>query len=379
MGYDFTDHLNVKLEYTHMQYEAQQAGGLTDALFERDPRQSIRERNWFRVNWNLMAATVKYNLSQNAHFNIRGFGLLASREALGILGQINRTDPGQERDLIRGQFKNFGAEARFIKRYSLIDYLPSTLLVGARYYQGYSHAMQGLASDGSGPDFRYLNPDDVEGSDYEFPSRNVAVFAENMFLLSERFNVTPGIRFEHISTRAEGWYKSRNTHPLTGEVLQEEVIEAERNNDRQLVLLGVGAGYKIAGNVELYGNISQNYRSINFTDMQITNPNFRIDPNIRDERGYNADLGLRGSIKGLVFDVTGFYLRYNDRIGLVQRVDEELFNIYRLRTNVADSRTIGCRILCAVQFSRVVGQRFVEVQTICFFQPGLYQGAVYRF
>ena len=27
--------------------------------------------------------------------------------------------------------------------------------------------------------------------------------------------------------------------------------------------------------------------------MQIINPNFQINPNIKDERGYNIDLGVR--------------------------------------------------------------------------------------
>lgn len=357
LRYSFSEDLNIKLEYTHMNYDAQQPGGLTDALFEADPRQSIRERNWFRVNWNLFALTSRYNLTQNAHFNVRLFGLLSRREALGVLGQINRTDPGQERDLISGEFQNIGAEARYIQRYALVDYLPSTALVGVRYYRGFSHAQQGLANDGDGPDFAFLDPGDVSGSDYAFPSENLAVFAENMFLLSERLNITPGIRFEHISTRADGWFKNRNLHPLTGEVLFEETLYDQKRNDRNLLLLGLGAGYKVFRNVEVYANISQNYRSINFTDMQITNPNFRIDPNIRDERGYNADIGLRGGLgEWATFDLSAFYLRYNNRIGLVQRVDDELFNIYRLRTNVADSRTAGF-------------ESFVEVNLHPFFAP----------
>jgi Fe(3+) dicitrate transport protein len=32
---------------------------------------------------------------------------------------------------------------------------------------------------------------------------------------------------------------------------------------------------------------------------------------------------------------------YNDRIGYIQQVDPELFSVYRLRTNVANARTIG--------------------------------------
>ena len=75
-----------------------------------------------------------------------------------------------------------------------------------------------------------------------------------------------------------------------------------------------------------------------------------------DERGYNADLGVRGSLKDvLVFDVSAFYLRYNDRIGLVQRVDYELYNVYRLRTNVADSRTVGIESYAELDLVRLLG------------------------
>lgn len=41
------------------------------------------------------------------------------------------------------------------------------------------------------------------------------------------------------------------------------------------------------------------------------------------------------------FDVSVFYLRYEDRIGSILRVDNENFRIYRYRTNVADSRHVG--------------------------------------
>jgi Fe(3+) dicitrate transport protein len=74
----------------------------------------------------------------------------------------------------------------------------------------------------------------------------------------------------------------------------------------------------------------------------VVNPNFRVDPNLQDERGYTADLGLRGNVAGVFsYDVTGFYLAYANRIGTVLRVDSVLFNVYRFRTNVAESRTVG--------------------------------------
>jgi len=50
--------------------------------------------------------------------------------------------------------------------------------------------------------------------------------------------------------------------------------------------------------------------------MRIVNPNYRVDPNLKDEKGFSADIGFRGTIgEYLSYDLTGFLLSYNDRIG----------------------------------------------------------------
>jgi Fe(3+) dicitrate transport protein len=76
-----------------------------------------------------------------------------------------------------------------------------------------------------------------------------------------------------------------------------------------------------------------------------------IDQNLQDARGYNADLGWRGSVKEyLFFDVGAYYLQYNNRIGLIaqQRTDGTFYN---LRTNVGNSSSKGAELL--VEFSPV--------------------------
>ena len=112
----FSEMGSFSIEFTKMNYLAQQPGGLTDnnliiiqILF--------RTRNWFKVDWNLAAIDFNYELSSSNKINSRTFGLLASRESLGYLDQINRVDPMQERNLISGNFKNIGNETRFIHLY----------------------------------------------------------------------------------------------------------------------------------------------------------------------------------------------------------------------------------------------------------------------
>ncbi|MDX5319922.1 MAG: TonB-dependent receptor, partial [Bacteroidota bacterium] len=117
----------------------------------------------------------------------------------------------------------------------------------------------------------------------------------------------------------------------------------ERSKERSFVIAGLGTQYSLGKALQVYANITQNYRAINFTDLRINNPNFRVDSNLRDERGFTADLGIRGEKAGrLLYDITAFYLSYEGRIGQVLRQGgAPLYLDYRFRTNVADSRTFG--------------------------------------
>ncbi len=320
------------VEYTKQYYLAKQPGGLTDREFIEDPYRSNRARNWFEVDWNLAATSLQYDLSSLSTLKTQFFGLLAHRHALGILGNISRPDnPNEQRDLISGKFKNWGNETRFLHRYMVRDKIWA-LLLGARYYQGYNLSSQGDADTTAAANFVYV---DEENSRYEFPSRNMALFGENIFRINNRFSITPGARLEYIHTRAEGRYPEEITD-LAGNVVFDTTFFETRQNERSFLIGGIGLKYKWHPEMDVYANFSQNYRSINFTDMQIQNSNFRIDPELKDETGFNVDAGLRGSIsRKLNYDISGFVLSYDNRIGEIDRVDENTLIPYRYRTNVA--------------------------------------------
>lgn len=355
VDYQITPKLNINVDLTKMVYEAQQPGGLTDKLFSDDPRQSVRSRNWFSVDWNLAAITATYDLNATTQLNWRNFALQADRSSVGNLERINVFDDGANRTLISGDFQNFGSELRLIKRYK-IGKTDQVLLIGGRAYDGRSNAKQGDGTNGSGPDFEFLNPGNVEGSDYDFKNINYAFFAENIFYFSPKFTITPGIRAEYIATFSDGYYKQRVLDGA-GNLIAETRIDEDDERKRSFVLAGVGMSYKMNSNVEFYGNISQNYRAINFTDLRVTNPNFIVDPNIQDESGYTADAGIRGNWNKLFnYELTGFYLAYRDKIGQVLRADEPpLFIDYRYRSNISDARIFGVEAFGELLISQLVG------------------------
>lgn len=354
--YQVNSKLSLKAEYTLLNYLSQQPGGLTDKQFNENIYAANRTRNWFKVNWNLFAINADYIFSETLKLNVLGFGLNASRDALGYLGRTDRKDDTtSNRNLLTDKYNNLGAEVRLLKRYITFQN-NSHLLIGVRYYKGSTDRKQGDANKSNKAEFTFLNPDNLENSSYLFPSENISLFAENIFQLTSKWNFTPGIRFERISTSSKGYYRLLNKD-LAGNVLLDMKVTDNRINERSIVLLGIGTQYKLNSNIELYTNFSQNYRSINFNDMRVVNPNFQVDPNLKDEKGYTLDGGVRGVLKDvLYYDVSGFLLMYNRRIGTILKVDSITYQIVRYRTNVSDSRNLGVEAFAELDWIKLINR-----------------------
>lgn len=340
IDYKISEKTTIGLDITHMNYLAHQPGGLTDAMFAENPRQTNRERNWFKVNWDLWALHFDHKFNAMSEFNLRVFGLSAYRQSLGFRpNRVATIDDNSERDLIKGDFTNFGAEARYLKRY-FIGKKGVVFLVGSRFYHGFNHSVQGLGSKNKDADFNFIDSPVAIANNYRFPNNNVSLFVENIFYLNDKLSITPGIRAEYISTKADGFY-SNTQYDLAGNIISTNRTDESRTNDRHFVLGGIGVSYKPVTHLNIYSNISQNYRSITFSDMRITNPSSVIDPNMKDERGYSFDVGIRTQETTLYnFDVSAFYLNYNNRIGEVQFYDASN-RVLRLRSNIGQAVIMG--------------------------------------
>lgn len=346
LGYQLSDRTNISFEYTYLDYLAQQPGGLSDFQFYEDPEFSNRERNWFDVNWNLFALKLQHKLTDRTDISVNFFGLDATRKALGFrVDRVSQVDDlDAPRELLVDNFSNWGIETRFLTRYDLLND-QSVFLIGAKYYDANNDQRQGPGSNATGPDFSFADatyPDYARQAEFNFPNKNLAIFGENIFNISERLSVTPGFRFEYINTASEGSYKNIILD-LAGNPLQNETVEDSRDFDRSFVLLGVGSSYSLNPKNELYANISQNYRSVTFNDIRVVNPNLVIDPEITDEEGFTADIGVRGKLADKVsYDISVFGLRYNDRIGVVDVATAT--DYYRYKSNIGDAFIYGLEV-----------------------------------
>ncbi len=355
LGYQFSDATTLKGEITYFSYIAQQAGGLNDQMFEENPFQSNRARNWFAIDWLLYNLKFSHRFSTTTNFTFNVFGLNASRNALGFrTNRVDQVDSLDERDLIKGDFNNFGFEARLLHEYQVFS-KNTTLLVGSKFYKSDNTAEQGPGSNGSDANFNF-QLDDYQNyqnqSNFTYPNLNITFFGENIIYLNEKLSITPGLRIEHIKTESDGYYKQINTD-AAGNVILNETIEDNEIRKRTFILLGIGTSYKPLSNTEIYGNISQNYRSVTFADISISNPAFTINPNIDDENGFTVDLGFRGNYKRKIsFDIGAFGLVYNDRIGFVQKAFSD-GSVKSERGNVGDAFIYGIESLIDFNLNKI--------------------------
>ncbi|BFG71184.1 TonB-dependent receptor [Sediminibacterium sp. KACHI17] len=342
-SWNINKRLKVGLEITHFDYVSQQPGGLTDAQFAQDAYKSLRQRNWFEVKWNMAALNVDYTINDKSRLNVKTFAMTGDRNSVGFMQTPNIADTinattlrYNNRRVDIDRYRNFGIEARYITDYQ-IGKMRNTLSAGIRYFRGRTDRLQNGKGD-TGSDYN-LNILEPFPTDLNFITNNTAFFAENMFRIGDKLVIIPGVRVENIQNEADGRVG------LSGNT---ELKINNQNRTRRFVLPGVGAEYHI-GQTEIYANYSQAYRPVLFSDLTGNPTTDVIDQNLKDAKGYNIDLGYRGRIKEyLFFDVSGYLLQYNNRIGLIaqQRLDGSFYN---LRTNVGNSRSRGVEAL--VEFS----------------------------
>lgn len=357
--------LHITGELTHLQYEAQQAGGLTDVQFEENMFYSNRSRNWFSVNWLLAAFKLEHRITPKTTYSLTAHILDADRGALGFRGDPLRpernpiTEPDleedQPRDLIFGEFNNWSVEGRFLHRYRILG-RRNTALIGSKYYKARNTSQQGPGAGGSDLDLSFQTsqfPSYPNQSNFVFPNENLAIFGENIFRLNNRFAITPGFRAEYIYTRSEGEYTIVRYDNAGNEIYRNDSMD-NRNLKRQFLLLGVGSSYNLRKRLQVYANFSENYRSVTFSDIRVVNPTFIIDPQIRDESGFTTDMGIRGRVSDvLTMDLSGYIMRYNDRIGTVL-VESGPNKGDRLRKNIGDAQILGLEAFSELNLRKLI-------------------------
>ncbi|AUD06689.1 TonB-dependent receptor family protein [Spirosoma pollinicola] len=320
-------------------------GPLTDAMFAQDSRQSTRSRNYFNPDIYIPSVKLNWKISDRTSVLWTNSAVLGARNSVQldafatVPDTISRvTGQYRNRQVDIDNFNSYTTEARLLHQYKLGG-INGALAAGVQLMSTDLHRRQlGVGTTGSEFDLSLTAP---FKRDLHYRTKNFAAFAENHFYLTDRLTVSPGIRVE------------RGTTEMRGTISYYDNANLPRDISHHFALLGINGQYKLSNEVKLYGGWAQAYRPVVFKDIIPASVYERVDNNLKDAYGYNAEIGLEGRWQGIHVNVTLFDLLYRNRLGTVLLTNPDGDGVnYVLRTNIGDSRSTGVEALLETQLFR---------------------------
>jgi Fe(3+) dicitrate transport protein len=367
--YDANDNLQFKLEWTHSNYITHIPGALTDEMYYKDPRMATRDRNYYQPDIHIPSLTIDWKAGETTKLKFVTSAVLGERNSVMFDKAANIEDiidpltlEYSNRQVDMDRFNSYTAELRLLQSYKLLG-RTSTFVAGTQYMNNDLHRrQQGKGTTGSDFDLSLVTPG--WGRDMHFKTSNVALFAENRLLLTDRFSFNAGVRMEAGETNMTGTttYYNENDFPNTIK--------------HSFPLFGISTQYDLTDKTNLYAGWSQAYRPVIFKDIVPQSVYEISDKNLKDAHGHNYEAGFRGKWKFLLWDVTAFYLQYNNRLGTLAQQDVN-DNLIIYRTNIGDSHTAGIELFTQGDFN-LGSDVNLSVFTSTSFMDATYRDAIIR-
>ncbi len=363
LQYRFNEQLSVKAEAGRSKYRYKIPGPLNDSMFNADPKNSTRSRNYFSPDIFIPSVTLNWKISGKAQLDVIASGVFGSRNSVMLDAVATVPD---KIDLSTGNYKNRQVDidnfhSRTIEMRLGNDYnlgsIKSKLAAGVVYMNNDLHRRQ-LGKGTTGDDYDLSTMVEGFGRDLHFKTSNVALYVENVFQHNTKLNFSLGARTENGSSKMNGRlaYYSNDILPNT--------------IDHHFLLLGGHTQYLVTKENTFYAGISQAYRPVIFKDIIPASTYEQVDKNLKNAFGYNAEIGLRGKLwQHLQYDVSFFQVLYNNRMGSLILNDAN--GPYIFRTNIGNSRTKGIEFFAQYKFP-ISNNLFVGLFTSTTLMDGRY-------
>ncbi len=352
--YAISNRASIALQFSRMDYVQQIAGGLTDAQFNQNAKQSTRSRNYFNPEINIPAIIFKYQLSNQTQLQVISNALFGQRNSVQFINAPNIADTINKslgtynpRQVDRDYYSAFTTEARILHQYHFF-HKTSSLAAGIRIFEETTLRKQkGVGTAGNNFDLTLIQPYAIN---LKFKTKNYAAFAENIFQISKNFSITPGVRWEVINTN------------MSGVIFTNYPIQYAAN--RNFILAGTGLQYSLKNKSQFYGNISQEYRPYLYANITPADRLDIIDPNLKDSKGYDVDLGYRNCLGNIFqFDISAFYVFYGNRAGLITKQNTNGTS-YLFTTNIGDAVSKGIEAYTEVSLAKWLNlnKRYTDIR-----------------
>lgn len=369
LQYDFSSKLSLKAELGHTDYVYQLPGQLTDSMFYANPRMSTRSRNYYEPDIYLPSLTLNWQISPRTQLQwtnsmVLGFRNSVMIDAFATVKDAIEPATGQykNRQVDIDKFNSFTSELRLSHSYSLGN--KSSVLAGGVQVMSndLNRKQMGKGTTGSDYDLTLVGTEGW-GRDMHFRTKNVAVFVENLLYITSKFSVSPGFRLENGQTDFSGYIR----------YLKPEVVP--NSIPHRFPLFGISAQYRVDKDNRFYGGFSQAYRPVILKDIIPASVLERADKNLKDADGYNAEIGVSGRKGKVHYDITGFLIQYNNRLGNLILNDPD-GAAYIFRTNIGNSRTKGVEVYVEYEFIRSNKTRFSAFTSTAYMDARYVSGSV---
>ncbi len=334
LRYRPTKDFSLTVEFSHSDYQIQLAGQLTDSMFQEKPRQSTRSRNYYSPDIYVPSISLDWVLGEKSRLKWTTSAIYGSRSSVIFdkpATTVDAIDPTTgtyaNRQVDIDNYHSQTSELRYLYNYN-VGKIGGTLATGVQYIHNDLHRRQ-QGKGTTGTDFD-LSVDGKFGRDMHFKTQNIAFFAENLFQITDRFSISPGVRVESGKSKMSGYIS----------YLPDD--EVPNTIEHQFPLFGVNTEYKLGVLQTIYAGWSQAYRPVIFKDIVPGSLLEKSDKNLKDAKGYNLEAGWRGTTGGLRWDLGFFRMQYDNRLG--NQVVQGDSTFYVFRTNIGNSVTQGVEL-----------------------------------
>jgi Fe(3+) dicitrate transport protein len=337
LHYKPTDQLDVRLEWARSNYVYQAPGPLTDSMFAANPRQATRSRNFYSPTIQIPSLKVFWKISDQSKLQLTSSLLLGDRKSVlfdraatipDTISTLTQEYAPRQVDIDR--FNSSTQELRYLHSFRLWGDSVHTVAGIQFMFNELHRTQQGRGTTGTVYDLTLTDPN--WGRDMRFRTNNTALFFESSVGFLKKWTWTVGARWES------------GVSNMTGRIVYYPENEIPVSIDHQFALLGTGLQYQPTSWLEFYSGIAQSYRPMIFKDIIPVSIFERVDPNIQDSFGYNAELGVRGKKGVLQWDINAFALRINNRFGTIA-LPSNGGDVLTFRTNTGNSLTTGLEML----------------------------------
>ncbi|MBK7233290.1 MAG: TonB-dependent receptor [Saprospiraceae bacterium] len=333
LSYKFSEKLSINAEISRSYYRFRIPGPLTDAMFEADPTQNTRHRNYYAPEIVVPSISMNWKINSNSQLNVVVSGTFGFRNSVLFEGLATKRDTISATNLMYAprvvdidQFNSKTYELSLLHKYS-IKGIKSHLITGIRgMHNKMSRRQQAPGTTGVDYDLSTTGP---FRRDLTYLSNTIAFFVENLIYINKHFTLSPGFRYEYGQS------------DLSGTIVYLQDADIPNQIKHRIPAFGISGKYTVNPSLRIYGGISQAHRPVILKDIIPASILERADRNLQNATGYVAELGVKANLGDwLRLDLTAFNIQYNNRLGniFIRENDSTLFT---LKTNIGDSRIQG--------------------------------------